>query len=112
MAYDEKLAARIREVVKDQPGIAEKMMFGGLAFILNGHMCCGIVGEELMVRVGPEAYEKSLAETHVREMNFTGRPMKGMIYIAPEGVKTKNGLSRWVNMGIGFALTLPPKKKK
>lgn len=112
MAYDEKLANRIREVVKDQTAITEKKMFGGLAFLLGGHMCCGVVGDELMVRVGAEAYEACLAEPGVREMDFTGRPMKGMIYVSAEGIDSKKRLAYWVRKGIEHAKSLPPKAKK
>jgi len=109
MAYDEKLADRIRQVIKDQAAITEKKMFGGLAFLFNGHMCCGVAGNDLMVRVGATAYEASLAEPHVREMDFTGRPMKGMIYVSQAGLNTKKRLTYWVQKGIHHAQTLPPK---
>ena len=109
MAYDEGLAQRIRESVEDVPGISEKKMFGGLAFLLNGNMACGVVGEDLMVRVGPEAYATSLARPHVREMNFTGRPMKGLVYISPPGFEADKDLDRWVGEGVAFARSLPSK---
>jgi hypothetical protein len=81
MAYDEGLAFRIRELVADEFNIDEKNMFGGLAFMLNSYMFCGIIGDELMARVGPDNYEKALSQPHVREMDFTGRSMKGYVYV-------------------------------
>ncbi|MFQ5589509.1 MAG: TfoX/Sxy family protein, partial [Nitrospiria bacterium] len=85
MAYDEGLAERLREIFIDRQGLVEKKMFGGIAFMLCGHMCCGIVNETLMARVGPDQYAAALAHPHAREMDFTGRPMKGLVYIDPEG---------------------------
>ena len=85
MAYDEGLAQRLREVVEEQPGIAERKMFGGLCFLVSGNMCLGVVKDELMVRVGPDAYETCLAEPHARKMDFTGRAMKGMV--APSRIR-------------------------
>ena len=109
MAYDEGLSQRLREVVEEQPGIVEKKMFGGLCFMLSGNMCLGVVGEELMVRVGPEAYEACLAEPHAREMDFTGQAMKGMVYVATEGFESDEDLAAWVRRGVDFAASLPPK---
>ena len=85
MAYDEKLADRIRQAVGPRGDVTEKKMFGGLAFLLDGKMFCGIVKDDLMVRVGPERYEAALAEAHVRPMDFTGRPMNGYVYVGRGG---------------------------
>ncbi len=109
MAYDEGLAERIREVLDDCAGLAEKKMFGGLAFMVRGNMCCGIVGEELMLRVGPQGYEDALSMPHARKMDFTGRPMKGMIYVAPEGFESDEGLKEWIDQALAFVNTLPGK---
>jgi TfoX/Sxy family transcriptional regulator of competence genes len=109
MAYDEGLAHRLRELLEDREGIAEKKMFGGLAFLLHGHMCCGVVGDELMVRVGPEAYADTLARPHAREMDFTGKPLRGMVYVATEGFDADGDLRAWVERGVAFASSLPPK---
>ena len=109
MAYDEQLAERIRDVVNDHPGITSKKMFGGIAFMLHGNMACGIVGEDLMVRVGPEAFEDALAQPGARPMDFTGRPMKGMVYVAPEAVSSRDDLAAWVGRGVDYAASLPPK---
>jgi hypothetical protein len=90
--------------------VSEKAMFGGLAFLLNGNMAVGLSsGGELMVRVGPGASDAALARPHTRPFDMTGRPMKGWILVAPEGVKTKRQLAAWVSRGVEFAGTLPPK---
>ena len=109
MAYDEGLAQRVREVMAERPGLAEKKMFGGLCFLLGGNMACGIVGEELMVRVGPDAYETCLGLPHAREMDFTGRALRGMVYVAAEGLAEDRDLAAWVERGASFAEGLPPK---
>ena len=109
MAYDEGLAQRMRECLEDEPAVVEKKMFGGLCFMIRGHMAAGIVGDELMVRVGPDAYEKCLALPHAREMDFTGRSMKGMVYVRPAGFRTKASLERWVGRGLSFVKCLPAK---
>jgi len=109
MAYDEDMAYRIREALAAQSGVTEKKMFGGLTFMVNGHMCCGLAKGDLMVRVGPKQYEEALAQPHAREMNFTGRPMKGMIYVDPDGYHTDEELHAWVDRGLAFVASLPPK---
>ncbi len=112
MAYDEGLAQRLREHLRDRGDVEEKIMFGGLCFMVSKHMCCGIVGETLMARVGPRNYENCLTVQHAREMDFTGRAMKGMIYVSPEGIEADSELSRWVGLCTEFVETLPPKKPK
>ena len=93
-----------------ETGVTEKAMFGGLAFLLNGNMAVGISNTgELMVRVGPDATDDALARPHTRLFDMTGRPMKGWILVAEEGVKTKRQLGAWVARGVQFARTLPPK---
>lgn len=109
MAYDEGVAQRLREVLGEEDGVVEKKMFGGIAFMLHGNMCCGVVGEELMVRVGPEAHDDALAEPHARPMDFTGRPMKGMIYVGVRGFESDADLEAWVARGTSFAQSLPKK---
>jgi TfoX/Sxy family transcriptional regulator of competence genes len=109
MAYDEDLASRIRRALAGRRGVSEKRMFGGLSFLVRGHMICGVVGQTLMVRVGPGAYERMLARPHVREMDFTGRPLRGMVYVDGAGVRTAKQLATWVERGIAFAGSLPPK---
>ena len=109
MAYDEGVAQRVREALDETAGVAEKKMFGGIAFLLGGKMCCGVVGEELMVRVGPLAYADALAEPHAREMDFTGRPMRGLVYVSPAGFESDEELAQWLARGTDFARSLPAK---
>jgi TfoX/Sxy family transcriptional regulator of competence genes len=106
MAYDEGLAERIRGVLDEARGVVEKKMFGGLCFLRGGKMFVGIVKHDLMVRVGPERYMESLALPHARPMDFTGRPMQGYVYVAPEGTCEDADLARWVRLGVEFAATL------
>src|SRR5687767_1176203 len=109
MAYDEKLAARVRDRLALEPDVVEKKMFGGLAFTVRGHMCCGVLANDLMVRVGADAQERLLAEPHARAMDFTGRPMKGMLYVGADGTAGDAELDRWVEHGLAHARSLPPK---
>ena len=109
MAYDEGLAERVRQALQGHGSISERKMFGGLAFMLNGNMCVGVEKDNLMVRVGPDKYEEALDKSHARLMDFTGRPMKGFVYVTPEGVQTDPALKEWVAMGTEFAGSLPPK---
>lgn len=106
MSYDEKLAARIRQALAGVQGVAEKKMFGGLAFLQEGAMFCGIVRDDLMVRVGPEAYEAMLDAPHVRPMDFTGRPMRGYIYVGAAGSRTATQVAGWVACGRDFVSTM------
>ncbi|KPK07210.1 MAG: RNA methyltransferase [Betaproteobacteria bacterium SG8_39] len=110
MAYDAALAVRVRTRLARAPGLAERSMFGGLCFLVNGHMCAGIVGDTLMLRVGPERYAEALARPHAREMDFTGRPLKGMIYVDPPGIASGAALGRWLGMAIAFVQSEPTKK--
>jgi hypothetical protein len=109
VAYDEGLAERIRMLLADQADVREVAMFGGLCFMAGGNMACGIVGEELMVRVGAEALPAALSQPHARQMDFTGRPMKGMAYVGVEGFTEDADLARWIGQGVTFARSLPPK---
>lgn len=111
MAYDEGLAERIRMVLLDRPTVSEKKMFGGLAFMLNEYMFCGVTQDNFMARVGPDNYQEALAKPHAREMDFTGRPMKGYVYVDPAGIESDQALADWVDLCAEFVLTLPPKKK-
>jgi len=109
MAYDEQLAERLRTALAGREGLSERRMFGGLAFMLNGNMCCGLTADALMVRVGPDRFPEALDQPHARPMDFTGRPMKGMVYVDPAGYATDDDLAAWVGRGVAFAATLPPK---
>ena len=84
-------------------------MFGGLSFMLRGNMCCGIVNCDLVVRVGPDGYEDALEQPHARVMDFTGRPLRGMVYVAPAGYETDEALAEWTGRGLGYARSLPAK---
>jgi TfoX/Sxy family transcriptional regulator of competence genes len=109
MAFDEKLATRMREILSERVEVSERRMFGGLAFMVHGHMACGIVGDDLMLRVGVDGFDEAIKEPHARPMDFTGRPSRGMVYVAPAGVRTKASLRSWIETGIAFVETLPPK---
>lgn len=109
MAYDEGLAERLREIFSAHDNVAEKKMFGGMAFMVNGHMCCGVVNDTLMARVGAEEYEAALKRPYARKMDFTGKPLKGFIYVAPEGLESDASLADWVKRSLDFVATLPPK---
>ena len=108
MAYDEDLAGRVRAVLPRGEAVTERRMFGGLAFMLRGHMFCGIVKDALMARLGPEAVGRALDKPHVRPMDFTGQPMKGMVFIDPAGLHG-DALRQWVDAAAAYARGLPPK---
>lgn len=109
MAYNEALANRIREALAHERGVDEIKMMGGLCFMIGGHMALGIAGTELMIRVGPDGYERALARMHTREMDFTSRSMKGFVFVEPAGIRTKRSLASWVAPAAAFAKSLPPK---
>lgn len=109
MAFDEHLAIRIRDRLAGISGITEKKMFGGLAFMSNGHMFIGIIGNSLMARVGPADYEEALRAPHVRKMDFTGKPMRGYVFVEPPGYESHEALSRWISKCRKFVKGLPPK---
>ena len=109
MPYDEALAARVRRVLAARPGIREQKMFGGICYMLDGNMAVGIESDRLMVRVGPAAYDDALAKPHARPMDFTGRPMRGFVWVDAAGVRDSRALRRWVGRGLDFAGSLPPK---
>jgi TfoX/Sxy family transcriptional regulator of competence genes len=112
MAYDEALADRIRDVLGEDPAVSEKKMFGGLAFLYRGLMFIGVSGDKLMARVGKDSYEDSLRRPHAREMDFTGKPMQGYVYVAPPGLEAREDLQFWIQRCKQFVGTLPPKKAK
>src|SRR5579871_5196363 len=108
MAYDELLAERVREELQAAPGFSERKMFGGLCFMLHGNMCAGVVGDQLMLRLGQPAAEQALEHAHVSPMDFTGRPMKGMVYVDQDGLRGA-ALIRWVEQAASFARSPPAK---
>ena len=109
MAYDEDLALRLRIAFQDETDVVEKKMFGGMAFMVRGNMCCGVTGSDLMVRVGAEQYDDAISLPHARPMDFTGRLMKGFVYVDGEGLDTEESLKEWVERSMTFVSTLPPK---
>ncbi len=109
MVYDETLANRVRDVLAPRSDLTERKMFGGIAFMVAGNMAVGVIGDDLMVRLDPTDAEQALSEPNVRPMDFTGKPMKGMIYVAPAGTKANKDLAGWVEAGADFATSLPPK---
>jgi TfoX/Sxy family transcriptional regulator of competence genes len=112
MAFDEKLADRIRAIVGKDQRVAEKRMFGGVSWMLNANMFVGVAKDELMVRVGPDAHDAALREPHVRIMDFTGRPMRGYVFVGAAALKTDEALAKWIERGTKFVATLPAKKQK
>ncbi len=110
MSYDEKTADRVRRILSTRGDVIEKKMFGGLCFMVSGSMCCGLTSTALMVRVGPDGYGKALALPHARPMDFTGRPLTGMVYVDTAGYETDAALAKWVQRGVNFVSGLLAKK--
>ena len=110
MAYDQKLAERILKHLLKKSGLVDKKMFGGMAFLLNGNMSVGVYGDEMIVRLEPEQTGKALAMPHVRIFDITGKPMKGWVLVGPKAVATDAALKKWIDIGVKFAESLPPKK--
>lgn len=106
MAYDEKLVQRIRVLLKGKRGVIEKKMFGGVAIMRNGRMCCGVLNVDLVARIGADRYAEALARPHVRPMDFTGRVMKGYVYVGPAALKDKRSLKCWVDECLAHVATL------
>ena len=112
MAYDEQLANRIREYFSSHKNVEEKKMFGGLAFMVNGKMCVGVMKDELMVRFDPDMYEKALARKGAHTMEFSGKPMKGFIFVEPIGTDTKKDLLYWIELALSYNPKAKASKKK
>ena len=109
MAYDKVLGERIRAVLSRRRGITERRMFGGLAFMAGGHMFAGVLGKSLMARVGPGHYDLALKEPYVRPMDFTGKPLRGYVYVGPRALQSERQLRAWVERCLGHARSLRPK---
>jgi TfoX/Sxy family transcriptional regulator of competence genes len=109
MGYDKELAEKIRTLLENQSGIDEKKMFGGICFLLHGNMACGVLNNDLIVRVGPERYGELLRFPHAKPFDITGRAMNGWIMVSAEGHKNKQELTYWVNQGLAFTSKLPAK---
>ena len=112
MAYDKDLADRVRRILTRRAAAEERAMFGGLAFMVQGHMCCGLVSDRLMVRVRPEAYEQLLKEPGAEPMDFTGKPMRGFLYVTRAGTASTSSLGTWVSRALDFVGGLPPKSPR
>lgn len=109
MAYDETLVQRVRKTLKDVDSIEERKMFGGLCFMLNEHVCCGIVDDRLMARVGPKQYDHFLQKKYCGIMDFTGKPVRGMVCVEAAGFSQENQLNAWIGTCVKFVNSLPPK---
>ena len=109
MAYDEGLAQRVREILSESLGYEEKKMFGGIGFLLQGNMACGVIREDLIVRVGAENYSEALLQPDVELFDMTGRAMTGWVIVKEPGYRKDSSLEDWVNQGVSYSLTLPPK---
>lgn len=112
MSCDEHLVGRVRKMLERTRGTAERRIFGGVCFTVNGNMACGVVSADLMVRIGPDRYADALRQPHVREMDFTGRAMKGYVFISAPGTKSDSLLKYWIESGVAYVGTLPPKAGK
>ena len=109
MAYDEGAAQRLRAALGPLPGLAEKKMFGGISYLLRGNLACGVIGEELIVRVGPAQHAAALAQPGARVFDFSGKPMAGWVTVAPTGYASEEDLARWAKLGVEYASSLPTK---
>jgi hypothetical protein len=109
MAYDLALAERIRAELGEHPAMTERQMFGGIGFMVGGNMAVGVIGDELMVRVGPDAHDEALARVGAHEFDMTGRPSRGWVVVASEGFGSAADFAEWVRTGVAYAESLPPK---
>jgi TfoX/Sxy family transcriptional regulator of competence genes len=109
VAHSERLASTVREILAEDGEVDERKMFGGLAFMVHGHMCCGVIGEDLVLRLGTDRAEQALKEPHVRPMDFTGRPLKGYVFVGPSALTTEARLRHWLRLARDFVDQLPPK---
>ena len=112
MPYSTTLAERLRNMLGRRKGVTEKAMFGGLSFLIDGKMFCGVLKDDLVVRVNPEDGPGLLKKPHVRPMNFTGKPMAGFLYVSAKGYDTEQELKEWAEFSLAFVSTLPQRKKK
>lgn len=112
MAYSEKLANRIRESLSHIKKIEEKAMFGGVCFMVNDKMCIGVNLDEIMCRIDPDKEDEALAHSGARPMDFTGRPMKGYVFVHQDAIKKKSELDYWINLCLEFNPKAKSSKKK
>ncbi len=109
MPYDELLAIRLKAILSSHPGIIEKRMFGGICVLINGNMACGVYKNDLIVRIGVENHQEAMARPHVKVFDITGKPMRGWVMVEPQGCASEQALQAWVEKGVTFAQSLPPK---
>jgi hypothetical protein len=114
VAYEQALAARVRAALlrSGTAAVGEIPMFGGLCFTVAGHMCCGVTGSDLMVRVGPDRHAAALARPHARPMDFTGRPLRGYVFVRPEGTRRAAQVAPWIGLALAFVASLAPKRPR
>jgi TfoX/Sxy family transcriptional regulator of competence genes len=112
MAYNELLADRIREILVGQPEIEEKHMMGGVAFMVDNKMCVGVIKDEMMARIDPDIFEEALEKHGCRPMDFTGKPMKGWVFISPEGIEKVKDLEYWIGLALDFNKKAKASKNK
>ena len=113
MSYDETLAARVRRILsRGKHDVVERKMFGGLCFMVDGAMRCGVLKRDLVVKVGPKRQAEALAQPHTRVFDFTGRPSAGMVYVEPDGTQTDTQLRSWIRQGLAFVASKPPQPKR
>ena len=112
MPYNDRLAERIHRILADKEGFTERRMFGGIAFMLNGNMCCGVINDYLILRLGSEEAQRALREPHAKEFDLTGRPTKGIILVTPSGYASEDSLRRWLRRAADFTSSLQPKGSK
>jgi TfoX/Sxy family transcriptional regulator of competence genes len=112
VAYNEALASRVRSLLEAQPDVEEKRMFGGLSFMVSGQMCCGVLKDDLVVRVGSDHFDEAMAQPHVRSFDFTGRPSTGMVYVANTGLSDDHTLGAWLQRGLDYVREYPKAAKR
>jgi len=112
VAYNEQLASRLRAILAAQPAVEEKKMFGGVSFMVNDQMCCGVLKDDLIVRIGEERNDEALAKPHVRPFDFSGRPMVGMVYVGVQALDSDQALRGWVELGLDYVKAHPKAEKR
>ena len=112
MAYDLALAERIAGLLEGKKRLTQKRMFGGVSFLVNGKMCCGVIGNKLVARVGQERYDALLRKPYAKPMDFTGRPLRGFIYVLSQGLRNHQSLKTWVDRGLRYTESVPAKRKR
>jgi len=112
MACNAALVERIEKLLRRRRSVTQKKMFGGVCFLVNGNMCCGVERDKLVVRVRLEQYEQLLRRRHVKPMDFTGRPLRGFVYVLPQGLQSRAALKMWIDRGLRYAKSVPAKRKR